>query len=197
MAPPPPLPLAAIITAGGASRRFGSDKALARLGGVTLLQRVAHSLSGGHPKLIVAPPGRYDLAALHLTDWQTVPDTRPGEGPLAGLEAGLSVLAPGRWAAYAAVDLPHLTPAFWGRLASFIQPQAQAVVGHSQDGRAQPLAALYHASALGEVTALLDDGERRILALLRQLDTVKVTWDDLKAAAPQAYRNVNTPADLG
>ncbi|GAA4022612.1 molybdenum cofactor guanylyltransferase [Deinococcus rubellus] len=187
-----PLPLAAIITAGGASRRFGRDKALAVLDGHTLLERVALSLSVCSPRLLVAPPGKYVLGG-----WQSVPDTRPTEGPLAGLEAGLGALNPGIWAAFSAVDLPHLTPGFWLRLSAFIQPGTQAVIGLSADGRRQPLAALYHTSALGQVTALLNAGERRILALLERLSVTEVSWAELEEVAPRAYRNVNRVEDLG
>lgn len=187
-----PLPLAAVITAGGASRRFGSDKALAVLDGRTLLERVALSLPACSPRLIVAPPGRYALGG-----WQPVPDTRPGEGPLAGLEAGLGALNPVTWVAFSAVDLPHLTPQFWLRLTDFVRPGVQAVIGLSADGRRQPLAALYHVSALGQVTALLDAGERRMLALLERLSFAEVGWEQLEETAPRAYQNVNRVDDLG
>ena len=184
-------PLAAVITAGGASRRFGRDKALAVLNGQTLLERVAASLDACTPRLIVATPGKYDL-----NGWQAVPDTRPGEGPLAGLEAGLTAL-PGGWAAFAAVDLPHLTPAFWAVLAQHCQDGKQAIIGHSEGGRAQPLAALYHASALSTVSGLLDANERRMTALLAALEVVNVAWPELESAAPRAYWNVNWVGDLG
>lgn len=189
--PPAFSPLAAVITAGGASRRFGSDKALARLGGQTLLERVAASLENHAPRIMVAPPNKYALSG-----WRDVPDTRPGEGPLAGLEAGLNALGPNTWAAFAAVDLPHLTPEFWQRLAQFRAPNARAVIGHSADGRKQPLAALYHVSSLSVVTELLDRGERRMLALLDELSVVEVDWGELESAAPRAYRNVNRVEDL-
>jgi molybdenum cofactor guanylyltransferase len=182
--------IAGIILAGGASRRFGPDKALAAVNGMSLLERVAGSLEPCRPRLIVAPPGRYTLDG-----WQPVPDTRLGEGPLAGLEAGLGALATDQWAGCAAVDLPHLTPAFWASLARSIQPGAQAVTGFSADGRAQPLAALYHASALSAVTALLNGGERRMAALLERLDVVKIEWAAL--GMPEGvYHNVNRLEDL-
>ena len=69
------FPLAAAITAGGQSRRFGQDKALYAIGGVTLLQRVAASLRACEPRVLVAPPGKYTVSG-----WQNVSDLRPGEG---------------------------------------------------------------------------------------------------------------------
>ena len=89
------------------------------------------------------------------------------------------------------MDLPHLTPQFWLRLSAFVRPGVQAVIGLSADSRRQPLAALYHTSALETVTALLDAGERRMLALLERLSVTEVGWAELEEAAPRAYQNVN------
>lgn len=182
--------MAGIILAGGASRRFGRDKALAVLGKLSLLERVAGSLEACRPRLIVAPPEKYSLDG-----WRNVPDTRPGEGPLAGLEAGLGALEPDMWAACSAVDLPHLTAAFWAKLAGFVQPEAQAIIGHSADRRAQPLAALYHVSALPIVTDLLNQGERRMSALLEHLEVVSVEWAALDMPE-HLFHNVNRLEEL-
>ena len=80
-----PLAFTAAITAGGQSRRFGSDKGAALLRGTPLLWHAAHALAQAEEKVLIAPAGRYALEG-----WQTVADTRPGEGPLAGLETALS-----------------------------------------------------------------------------------------------------------
>ena len=70
------------ILAGGQSRRFGSDKAEARIDGRKLLDQVADALRPQVNHLVVA--GR---------DWpglETVPDLpKPGLGPLGGLAGAL------------------------------------------------------------------------------------------------------------
>lgn len=147
--------LTAAITAGGQSRRFGSDKALARWQGRTLLEHVAASLAGCKVRLLVAPAGRYNQPG-----WCTVPERLPGEGPLSGLEAALSHAPPG-WVAFAGVDMPGLTPEYWEALASAITPDVLAVQA-VHEGRPQPLAALYHSTLRPHVSALLDTGERRL-----------------------------------
>ena len=181
--------ISAAITAGGVSRRFGQDKALYVLDGQTLLARVADSLHACSPRLLVAPPGRYQLDG-----WQSVPDTRPGQGPLAGLEAALLHAPPG-WLAYSAVDLPFLTPGYWTQLGTHRSPQVQVVCGLDGSGRRQPLAALYHTSALPTVSALLDGGERRMLALLDALPCQVLPWAELAHLGDRLYRNLNTPED--
>ena len=179
--------IAAAITAGGQSRRFGQDKALFVLDGRTLLERVAGSLENFGPRLLIAPARKYALDG-----WQQIDDTRPGEGPLAGLEAALRAAPPG-WLAFSAVDLPFLTPAYWTKLLEAAQPGVQAVYGLDASGRRQPLAALYHTGAREVVTALLDSGERRMLALLEVLPRAEVDWTQLEAFGGQLYRNLNTP----
>ncbi|PTA66833.1 molybdenum cofactor guanylyltransferase [Deinococcus arcticus] len=176
--------LTAAVTAGGRSSRFGSDKALAQVDGQTLLQRVCASLQGCAVRLIVAPEGRYAVPG-----WQVVPDTRPGQGPLAGLEAALRAAPPG-WVAFAGVDLPDLTEAHWQALWLACTAEARSVQAQDAQGRPQPLAALYHTGLLPRVTALLDSGERRLRLAAPPENTV------LMPGLPP-LRNVNTPADLG
>ncbi|WP_310583084.1 molybdenum cofactor guanylyltransferase [Deinococcus sp.] len=189
--PSAPPPYAAAITAGGQSRRFGQDKALYRVGDAALLYRVAASLDAFAPRILIAPAGKYLLPG-----WQTVPDLRPGEGPLAGLETALDALdrtdPAGRWLAFAAVDLPHLTPGFWTMLTRRAGAGMQAVAGLDATGRTQPLAALYHSSVLAQVSSLLDGGERRMAALLERLVVAQVPWQQIASSHPEVYLNLHT-----
>lgn len=175
----------AAITAGGRSSRFGSDKALAVLRGQTLLEHVAASLEPCPQRLLVAPPGRYAL-----NGWTPVADTRPGEGPLAGLEAALRA-APDGWVAFTGVDLPGLSRDYWTTLAQARIPGVLSVQALDATGRAQPLGALYHTALLPRLCALLDSGERRLRLAAPAESLVTVAGLD-----PEALRNVNTPADL-
>ena len=186
--PSPLVNVTAAITAGGQSRRFGSDKAAARWRGRSLLEHVAAALEECPVRLLVAPPGKYALPG-----WLAVPDVRPGEGPLAGLEAALQAAAQagGSWVAFTGVDLPALTPAFWSALALARTPDALSVQALDATGRAQPLGALYRTALLPRVTGLLDSGERRLRLAAPQERTVRVS-----GLSPTLLRNVNTPDDL-
>ncbi|PYE54410.1 molybdenum cofactor guanylyltransferase [Deinococcus yavapaiensis] len=182
------MKLAGAITAGGRSKRFGTDKALFEFEGRSLLRRVADSLDDCEPKLLIAPPGKYDLGG-----WRLVDDTRPGEGPLAGLEAALAQVDD--WLAFAGVDLPFVRPELWNVLARFTLG-ADLVVPLDEAGRRQPLSALYHASLLPRVTALLDGGERKLNELQQAARTVFVPWAHVSHLGPHLFVNLNTPSDL-
>ena len=182
------------VTAGGQSRRFGTDKARSLLEGRPLLEHVAASLEGCPVRLLIAPPERYALPG-----WQNVPDLRPGEGPLAALEAALTAaraeVGEG-WLAFAGVDMPRLTPAYWALLARARTPEVLAVRALDASGQPQPLAALYHTELLERVTARLDGGERRLRAAALVEETALVPFSELQRVCPGALHNVNTPADL-
>ena len=79
----------AIILAGGDSQRMGSDKASLLLGGQTLLQRVAAMMQQVFPYILVSVrQTRPDIDLPQVCDEQ--PDEQlSGDGPLAGLVAGL------------------------------------------------------------------------------------------------------------
>ncbi|WP_291426840.1 molybdenum cofactor guanylyltransferase [Deinococcus sp.] len=175
----------AAITAGGQSRRFGSDKAAALLSGQTLLQRVAESLGAANQKILIAPLGRYGLPG-----WATLPDTRSGEGPLAGLELALH-LAHHEWVAFAGVDQPLLTPAYWQVLYAARCPDCLSVQALDPRGQRHPLAALYHISLLPGITAQLDAGERRLRLACPAQKIREVT-----GLPEMFFRNINHVEDL-
>jgi molybdopterin-guanine dinucleotide biosynthesis protein A len=72
-----------VVLAGGQSRRFGSDKALAQLGGYRLLDRAVATLARQCAAVVVA--GRKDAPGPVLADWP-----RAHMGPLGGLAAALN-----------------------------------------------------------------------------------------------------------
>src|SRR5215218_5361044 len=71
-----------VVLAGGQSSRFGSDKAMAELGGQTLLARAFDTLTGFCELVVIA--GRERGPGHCIPDWP-----HPDMGPLAGIAAGL------------------------------------------------------------------------------------------------------------
>src|SRR5436190_11510610 len=78
----------AVVLTGGASRRMGRDKALLPVGGVAMAARVASALRKAGADDITCVGG--DLDGLRALGLDAIEDEWPGEGPVAGLLAGMA-----------------------------------------------------------------------------------------------------------
>lgn len=186
-------PLGAIL-AGGASRRFGTPKALAWVGGRSIVERVRDALLEAVDRVVVIANDPALFADLHLP---MRPDRRPGEGPLAGVEAALRwAMDEGRpGALVAACDMPFLDARALRLLLDAATRDAAAFAGPSRP----PLCVYLATSCLPAVERLLaGDGDRSIRALLSAIDTAWVPESDVgRFVDPQTmFFNVNTPDDL-
>ena len=180
----------ALILAGGDSSRMGQDKAGLLLEGTTLLQRVTATMQGVFPKVIVSV--RQPRAEVAL---QQVCDTEADGGPLAGLVAGLAQVET-TWMFAVACDMPFIQPAVITRMAELCGEQ-QAVVPMI-DGHPQPLFAFYAKQALPVMRDASVSGEKRVRAVLKQLDVRYVSEVELRDHDPQfrSFFDVDTPQDL-
>ena len=182
------------ILVGGASSRMGRDKARLTLGGETFVGRIRGALSALTERVTLVGSAERCAAWPGLP---AVPDFYVEWGALGGLHAALAAARRGTWAAVVACDLPFVTGELFVRLAS-LRENFEAVVPVQRDGRRQPLCALYRARPAGERAAeLIAAGERRPRALLDQLRTRLVAFDELSdlAGAELFFTNVNTPED--
>ena len=153
----------AVILSGGRSSRMGRDKAGLPLGGETFLDRLTTGLTPLFDRVYVSVdrPGRYPGR-------RELPDLRPGQGPLAGLEAAFrSTEAEAVF--LAAVDLPFAAPALAAKVLERAGEEDACVI-RRRDGKAEPLFALYRRSCLGPLTDCLDQGRRAVMALLDRVD---------------------------
>jgi molybdenum cofactor guanylyltransferase len=194
---PSSLRLGAIL-AGGRSRRFGSLKQFAEVGGTLLIERVAESLrrAGAHPVLITGPHVP-DLS--HLLPCR--PDELPGRGPLGGLHTAL------RWALEMglpgtlciACDLPFIAAPLLRRIAEVGEASPDFAVVPESGGpkQVEPLCAWYPASASGEVDARLHDEGRSLAQLLTIVPVRRIPLAEVQSFGDPStlFLNVNTPAD--
>ena len=186
----------ALILAGGRSSRFGRDKLAEPIDGRPMLDHVVDRVRAIATDIVVVTAAD---AALDLTsDVEVVPDDRPFEGPLAGLGAGLRAVDPGvERVIVVGGDMPTVVPAVLARLVAALERREAAVL--ADEGRERPLPmAVRRSVASPFVDRLLDDGERRLRALLQHLDVEVIpyeTWleDD---PAGESLRDVDVPGDL-
>ncbi|MEH3143563.1 MAG: molybdenum cofactor guanylyltransferase [Mycobacterium kyogaense] len=188
-----PLPLAAVILAGGASRRMGRDKAAVVIDGpsgeTTLLQRMVSIVSPRcAPVFVIAAPGQ----ALPEVDATVLRDEVRGVGPLRATGRGLRAAAEAgvAHALVCAVDMPELTVEIVDTLAGPAQRLGVDVV-LPWDGRDHYLAGIYRTELHDVVDRLITAGQRSMRALVDSVDTQRIVMPE-----QPALTNVNTEADL-
>jgi molybdopterin-guanine dinucleotide biosynthesis protein A len=145
-------PFDAVILAGGGSRRMGGvDKMTLDVGGHQLLDRVLLSVRLAS-RVVVAGPSRELQVGHPELCWVT--EDPPGGGPVAGLAAGLELLAQSDHAAdvvaVLAGDLPFVDEDIVGRLQAALSADSQVVGAVLVDatGRDQPLISVWRAEPL-------------------------------------------------
>jgi molybdenum cofactor guanylyltransferase len=166
-----------VLLVGGASRRFGSPKALAELKGETLGER-AWRVLGAVCDERIAVGKRVDGLAF---SFPVHDDGTPVRAPLAGVVAGLRA-ASNDVSIFLPVDCPSVSAATLVELA-----EACADAAVPQTG---PLPGAYRRTALPELEQRLADRELALSAALDVLDTRVVELD------PEELVNVNTERDL-
>lgn len=163
---------------------MGRDKATLTVGGRTLLDRLLTPVPPTVPVVVVGPEP--DEPARPVTVTREVP---PGGGPLAGLAAGLGVVAT-PLLVVTAVDLPHAGAATSQLVARLRESDVEAVVP-TVGGHLQPLLAAYRlAPLLAAVRSIGDPADKPVRAILHHLRVAVVPGD------PIGFADVDTPADL-
>jgi molybdenum cofactor guanylyltransferase len=156
-----------VVLAGGRSRRFGSsDKLTASYGGEPMLHRSVRVLADlGAEVIVVLAPDVAEPSVPSGVQARFVRDTVRGQGPLAGVVAGLREVD-SETALVVAGDMPELqVPVLRSMLRTLNEPGAEAVWLHDGDRpRPVPLA-VRTAPALAAAQRLFAAGERRLRAL--------------------------------
>lgn len=182
--------IAGIILAGGASRRFGTDKAGTLIAGRPMISHVAERIDPQVDALAIAGADQtYSLAYPLLND-----GAHATKGPLAGLAAGLA------WAiennlthvVTAPCDVPQLPR----NLVSLLSSHGQASPAVLKTPRGiEAACALWPVSTFSKVEARLEAGKSLSMIGLLEFtgaSVIPVQADDLEGS----FVNINSPDDL-
>jgi molybdopterin-guanine dinucleotide biosynthesis protein A len=190
---------AAIVLAGGASRRFGGPKLTAELDGKPLLAHAVDIALGAADRvLVVVGP---DDATPAIDGIEVARDGVAHGGPLAGLLAGLDALdGTADSVIVLAGDMPSVHPEVLALLVEWLSsaPGVDAVHLEADPVATLPLAA--RAAVIGPTArALLAADRRSLRALLDAVASDAVTAARWRAIDPSGstLRDIDTRADLG
>lgn len=167
---------------------MGVDKALIDIAGRPLALRVADEAARHCGTVsLVGDPARYEALGLPV-----ISDTFPGRGPLAGIEAALAATAVD-WNLVTACDMPALGS---GVIEQLFELCADGAVPRYDDGRMEPLCAVYHRRCHAAIRAVLESGVRKVTEALRRLEADGFAIRYLRVANEGPFANLNTPEDV-
>jgi molybdenum cofactor guanylyltransferase len=189
------------VLAGGASRRFGSDKALADFGGEPLIARLCRTLQAATaaPVRIIGDAKKYSPIGV-----ECVPDRWPGEGPLGGIitaltadKAGTDSSGQNSWCLVIGCDMPFLTVDWLRHFAEVSGASEANVIVPESDYGLEPLCGCWRASATSALTGAFANGVRRVTDAMKQLPMEVLDAADWKRFdnSDRLFWNMNTPSD--
>lgn len=181
---------AAVILAGGMSRRMGRDKAALPFGSETMLSHLVNTYRPHFDLTAVSlnEAGRFDTAGA-----MEVVDRRPGDGPMAGLEAAF--LDTGADVIFlTGTDLPLGDAQLAKYLVSRLGDYDVCLI--RSDKGPEPLFAVYSSACLPVIQQALSEGRRSMYHILKQVRTLEIPAQELPQFPVQRIlTNVNDPQE--
>ena len=189
------------VLAGGASRRFGRDKALVEFYSEPLIARLCRTLQTATdaPVRIIGDAEKYATTGV-----ECIADSWPGEGPLGGIIAALTADDSDAetadrysWSLIIGCDMPFLTVEWLKYLvARALASKAEVIVPESNHGL-EPLCACWRQSSESTLKRAFNAGTRRVTDAMKQLPMEVLDAAEWKRFDnfDRLFWNMNTPAD--
>lgn len=188
-----PLPIHGFVLAGGQSTRMGQDKALMNFRGQPMIAVAVEKLKTFCAEVSIAG-NREDLHGYA----NVVPEVRIGEGPAAGVEAGLQA-ATQPWTMFLPVDVPLVPAELLQQWAVEVLRRDDIQVSHLFVGVHQPTFCMLRRECFERFNAALRAGDRRLFTLLQSAagaDGAHWIHEVRGDSAARWFTNLNTPEDL-
>ena len=183
-----------VILAGGANTRFsGKQKALMKIGGRRILDRIFDVMTSVFDDIILVTntPDRY-------LEWNAtiVTDLLPVKSSLTGIHTGLFYTRTD-YAFFTAGDTPFLQKEMIAAVVDGISPGIDVVMPETEAGR-EPLCAAYARSCIDIARHNVETGRLKIMRTFRKKNIKIISEKRARKADPDllSFFNVNTPADL-
>jgi molybdenum cofactor guanylyltransferase len=182
----------AIVLAGGKSSRLGRDKALEKIGGKYLIERVIDSLAQFGDDIIVVTAAPCQLSNLNV---EKVLDTYPRAGAKVGLCTGLNASL-SFYSLVVACDMPFLNIDLLRYLLDSA-PGFDAVIPRIGD-KIEPLHAVYSKNCTPVLEEQINRGKLKISDLFSEINVRYVEVGEIERYDLQhlSLFNINSEADL-
>jgi len=176
---------AAIVLAGGRSRRMGTDKSMLPVAGRPMIEHICRQLQGTFTRVLISANDAEKFSFLGL---DVIPDRIPDQGPLMAVASALEA-SESELNLVVSCDIPRIGLPVARRL--LVEAgEADAVIPVTEDERQQPLFAVYRRSARRCMEQALASGARRLsdiynLCRVRFIELEDTGW----------FANLNTMAE--
>lgn len=197
--------LSAIVLCGGRSSRMGRDKASLPIGENTFLQHTCKIAAHLATPIVVVAAADQHVAKLD-PNVVVVRDETAYPGPLPALQRGFETLLaeiPNNRVAPTSVwvtgcDTPFVTHEIIASLWKHQREQSANVATLTQDGRDNPLLAVYEFTALRKLQPFMETGQFRATDFLNSLDVARQPVEEIPRDknTPAATSNLNTEDDF-
>jgi molybdopterin-guanine dinucleotide biosynthesis protein A len=181
-----------VVLAGGKSSRYGENKALVRLNGMPLIERVIGVLKSiFRPVILITnTPHAYEHLNLPMHE-----DRIKGLGPLGGIYTALHVI-PGDGAFVVGCDMPYLNGKLIQHMVT-IRGTYDVVVPRIYE-KIEALHALYGRSCLPAIQQRIDAGEYQTFRFFQDVSVRYVEEDEVRHfdARFRSFFNINRPEEL-
>lgn len=181
-----------VILAGGKSSRFGKNKALEQIGGITMIEKVCEILRPvfSHLLIVTNTPDEYSFLNIPMTG-----DIIKGLGPIGGIYSGLYYMET-EAGFFVACDMPSLNRGLICHMVD-IASGYDAVVPKI-DWMFEPLHALYTKKCIPAVKSTIDSHKRHIINCFNDINVRYVYKDEIRLFDPEirTFLNINIPDDI-
>lgn len=187
-------PCTGVILSGGLATRYdGTDKALLRVGGVRILDRIYRIYSELFEEIILVTNSPEKFLEWDLL---IVPDLFPIRSALTGIHAGLFFMS-NPFAFISACDTPFLKKEIVETVIGNIEAHIDLVVPETASGL-EPLCAAYSKRCLNSAQQHLEQDKLKIIRAFRKYRIKTISEKALREKDPdlQSFFNINAPADL-
>lgn len=187
-------PCTGVILAGGQNKRFGGqNKAILRIGGKRIVDRLLEVYAGLFDQIVLVtndPAAYMDVDALIVSDHYSV------RSSLNGLHAGLYAAAH-EHAFFTACDTPFVQSRLVELMLDHIERKTDVVLPATAAGF-EPMFAVYGKSCLPAMVWQLEHQRLKIDGLFRKVRVKTVAEEDLRKIDPElsSFFNINTPEDM-
>jgi len=189
------MKVTSIILAGGKNLRLGRHKAFESINGKSIIERVIGRLESLSERMLIVTSSE-NTKFPFIGKSEVVIDLEPDRGPLGGIYTGLLASNSSHIIAVAC-DMPFLNTDLL-RYMIDISGDYDAVVPRLDDGKVEPLHAVYSRRCLDNMQEQVENNQLKVHLLLKRLQVRYIESDESRKLDPQllSYFNINRQSDL-